>query len=272
MNDRYPGTSSPASSSNKILSGIKDLLSVKHSESRMVYQVSRHAWNLMLKLCLIVSLSMSRKCRQWPCKQCLSYDVIDLCHALCCCCFHYSSIVDLLDFFCSCTVESMSLFYLLLYIDLYVLGNDASISWGSFVRTKHLCGLISELVPFNMFKPSCDFLLTATRRYFFCGTFLLFMYHVCLIILWCMFLAALWSPAGKGLAAWISFLFVMLPCVFFHFPIRCLGRVRYLIVSIPNICLLLYLFFFWMHLFSKELHQIYLNYLSYSGDVGFFHW
>ena len=29
-----------------------------------------------------------------------------------------------------------------LYLDLYVLGNDASISLGSFMRTKHLCILI----------------------------------------------------------------------------------------------------------------------------------
>ena len=32
----------------------------------------------------------------------------------------------------------------------------------------------------NMFKPSSDFLLTAPRRCFFCGSFLLVMFHVCL--------------------------------------------------------------------------------------------
>ena len=29
-----------------------------------------------------------------------------------------------------------------LYLDLYVLGDDALISWGSFMQTKHLCVLI----------------------------------------------------------------------------------------------------------------------------------
>ena len=41
-----------------------------------------------------------------------------------------------------CTLESLSLFYLLLITDLYVLGDVASMSQGSFMRTKHLCVLI----------------------------------------------------------------------------------------------------------------------------------
>ena len=40
------------------------------------------------------------------------------------------------------TVESLSLLYLFLYLDLYVLGDDALISYGSFMQTKHLCVLI----------------------------------------------------------------------------------------------------------------------------------
>ena len=40
------------------------------------------------------------------------------------------------------TVESLSLLYLLVYLDLYVLGDDALISQGSFMQTKHLCVLI----------------------------------------------------------------------------------------------------------------------------------
>ena len=36
---------------------------------------------------------------------------------------------------------------------------------------------------------------------------------------------ALWSPAGKGLTSWLSF-------VVCHFPIGILGQVWYLIVSI----------------------------------------
>ena len=42
------------------------------------------------------------------------------------------------------------------------------------------------LVPFNMFKPSSGFLLTVPVRYLFCGAFLIFMFHVCLL-LYCLF-------------------------------------------------------------------------------------
>ena len=41
------------------------------------------------------------------------------------------------------TVASLSLLYLLyLYLDLYVLGDDALISCGSFMQTKYICLLI----------------------------------------------------------------------------------------------------------------------------------
>ena len=55
--------------------------------------------------------------------------------------------VYLFDFFCS-GIQFLFLFspYLcfisFLYLDLYVLGDDALISKGSFVQTKHLCVLI----------------------------------------------------------------------------------------------------------------------------------
>ena len=47
--------------------------------------------------------------------------------------------------------------------------------------------------------------------------------HVCyfcfvfvIVMLSCLFIAALWSPAGKGLASWLSF--VKFNCVFVFFP------------------------------------------------------
>ena len=43
---------------------------------------------------------------------------------------------------------------------------------------------------------------------------------------------ALWSPAGKGLTSWLSF--VVSNCHFVTFPIGVLGQVWYLIVSIPD--------------------------------------
>ena len=46
-------------------------------------------------------------------------------------------------------------------------------------------------------------------------------------------IAALWSPAGKGLTSWLSF--VVLNCVVVTFPFGFLDQVWYLIVSIPNL-------------------------------------
>ena len=48
-------------------------------------------------------------------------------------------------------------------------------------------------------------LLTVRRRYFFCGSF---MFLFCLVFAtFCarLFICALWSPAGKGLTSWLSF-------------------------------------------------------------------
>ena len=53
-----------------------------------------------------------------------------------------------------------------------------------------------------------------------------------------LFIAALWSPAGKGLTSWL--LFVMFNCVFVTFPCGSMGQVRYMIVPIPDLCRLSY--------------------------------
>ena len=65
--------------------------------------------------------------------------------------------------------------------------------------------------------------------------------YLCLVFVMLsrLFIAALWSPAGKGLTSWL--LFVMFNCVFVTFPCGILGQVWYLIVSIPDLCLLSYL-------------------------------
>ena len=49
-----------------------------------------------------------------------------------------------------------------------------------------------------------------------------------------LFIAALWSPAGKELTSWLFF--VMFNCVFVTIPCGILGQVWYLIVSIPDLC------------------------------------
>ena len=58
-----------------------------------------------------------------------------------------------------------------------------------------------------------------------------------------LFIVALWSPAGKGLASWLSF--VMSVCEFVAF----LGQVWYLIVSIPDLCHTSYI-----HIFNHFQH------------------
>ena len=54
----------------------------------------------------------------------------------------------------------------------------------------------------------------------------------------CLFICALWSPAGKGLTSWLSF--VVSSCEFCYFLIGILGQVWYLLVSIPDLCTLTY--------------------------------
>ena len=65
--------------------------------------------------------------------------------------------------------------------------------------------------------------------------------YLCLVIVMLLrlFIAAVWSPAGKQLISWL--LSVMFNCVFVNFPCGILGQVWYLIVSIPDLCHLSYL-------------------------------
>ena len=61
------------------------------------------------------------------------------------------------------------------------------------------------------------------------------MFLFCLVFaMFCarLFICASWSPAGKGLTSWLSFV-VSSVC---HFPIGILGRVWCLILSIPDLC------------------------------------
>ena len=53
-------------------------------------------------------------------------------------------------------------------------------------------------------------------------------------------IAAVWSSAGKELTSWL--LFVIFNCVFVIFPCGILGQVRYLIVSMPDLCPLSYFY------------------------------
>ena len=74
----------------------------------------------------------------------------------------------------------------------------------------------------RVFKPSSKiFLLTIPMQYFFVDH----LFYICIVLgmLSCLYIAALWSPAGKGLTSWL--LFVMFNCVFATFPCGILGQV-----------------------------------------------
>ena len=64
--------------------------------------------------------------------------------------------------------------------------------------------------------------------------------YLCLVFVMLsrLFIAALWSPAGRGLTSLL--LFVMFSCTFVTFPCGILGQVWYLIVLIPDLCPLSY--------------------------------
>ena len=77
--------------------------------------------------------------------------------------------------------------------------------------------------------------------------------YLCLmfVMLSCLFIAALCSPAGKGLTS--SLLFVMSNCYFVTFQCGILGQVWYLIVLIPDLCHLSYFYYeIAVHIFTKN--------------------
>ena len=55
-----------------------------------------------------------------------------------------------------------------------------------------------------------------------------------------LFICALWTPAGKGLASWLSF--VVSNCEFATFPLVSFGKVWYLIISIRDLYTLTFFF------------------------------
>ena len=78
------------------------------------------------------------------------------------------------------------------------------------------------LAPWNMFEHSNKkILLTVRRRCFFCGSFLLLMFHICLIIPSCLLLQPCDHLLGKGWA--LGSLVCDVSLSFCYFPIWCLG-------------------------------------------------
>ena len=88
-------------------------------------------------------------------------------------------------------------------------------------------------VEVGVVKPSSKiFLLTVPRR----TSFVEYLCYLCLVFFMRsrLFIAVMWSPAGKGLTSWL--LFVTFNCVFVTFLCGILGQMLYLIVSIPDLC------------------------------------
>ena len=79
--------------------------------------------------------------------------------------------------------------------------------------------------------------------------------YLCLVfvMLSCLLIAALSSPAGKGLTSWLSI--VMLNCVFVTFPCGILGQMWYLIVSFPDLCRLSYFFSYVLRYSACKPHE-----------------
>ena len=102
-----------------------------------------------------------------------------------------------------------------------------------------------RLVLLNMFGPSGEFFTVRSKAVLllwilFCYLHFMFVF----VMLSCLFLVALWSPAGKGLTSWL--LCVMFSCVFVTFPYGVPGlspgQVWYLTVLIPDLCLLYFVY------------------------------
>ena len=91
----------------------------------------------------------------------------------------------------------------------------------------------SDDIEKNISSTICNF----PRPYFFCASFS----YLCLVFVMLppLFIAALWSRAGKGLTSWLSF--VMFYCVLsLSQVVSCICQVWYSIVSIPDLCHLSY--------------------------------
>ena len=114
-----------------------------------------------------------------------------------------------------------------------------------------------RLVPFNTFKPHPSSLLSDNSKGVLLLWILLVSFLFVLVILSCMFLAALRSPVVKWLTLWLSSI-LWYSLVFVVFPHGVLGLVWNLIVSIPYIFLFPYLAIIFFLKFMNILGQCYV--------------
>ena len=114
------------------------------------------------------------------------------------------------------------------------------------VSLSQIVFIYTRLVPLNMFKPSNDFLLTVPRQCFFCGSFLLFMFYVCL------YHTVFSFPCSRVITCWKRADRLALVT----FPYGVFGQVSYLIASSLDLCLL---FCFHNILFANWIKHILVN-------------
>ena len=139
--------------------------------------------------------------------------------------------VCLLDFFCSGVRFDLLLspcpcLVSLLCLGLYVLGDDALVGWGSFMRARCLCVLVHIWVGGEVgavgpvWALQWGILLTVPGRYFFCGSFVFLFCLVFAVFCARLFVCALWSPAGGGgVGAGLLALVCGVFCGFVAFPL-----------------------------------------------------
>ena len=155
------------------------------------------------------------------------------------------------DFFCSgiqfyVLLSHYLCFISFLYLEFYVLRDDAWISQGFFMQTKHLCFLIristkgEVCAPWNWLKPPVKYFYLPFQR----GTFL---WIICVIYVLCLSCFRICSlvPCGHLLGKdWpLGSRLRCLTVFFVTFPCGILSQVWYLIVPIPDLWKLSY--FYW---------------------------
>ena len=104
-------------------------------------------------------------------------------------------------------------FISLLYLDLYVSGDDALISYKPNIYVSWSTSeLRVRLAPLNRFKLSCEIIFTDRSKAVLLLWIVFVVYASCWFVL---FFVALWSPARIGLTSWLScvFCFVIFPNV-----------------------------------------------------------
>ena len=108
------------------------------------------------------------------------------------------------------------------------------------------------LTPRNWFRPSSKiFLLTVSRRHFFCGSFFVFVSCVshAFASVPCCLMVTCWERTDLlALVGDVYFIFLTFPC-------GIMGEVWYLIVSLPDLCLPSY--FYRYHKIRKAFSKFY---------------